>query len=70
MRQIKFSTTDKYEVDGYFNLKTSIHSIMHTFFIDISEYGGNLEGIIDEGAYKNNTKYAQDWLKGKLLQVC
>ena len=50
----KYNTyTDKYEVEGYFNLKTSINHIMHTlFYSDKSELSGNLLGMLDEGTYK------------------
>ena len=38
------------------------------FYSNISEFGGNLEGMIDEGMYRIN-KYAKYWLEGKLLQA-
>ena len=53
----KFTTTDKYEVEGYFHLRTSMHNIMYTFFYaNISEFRGGLEGVIDEGVYKKTCK--------------
>ena len=46
-------STNKDSVDGYFNLTTPIHNIMHNlFYYNISEFAGNLQGILDEGTYK------------------
>ena len=52
----KYNTyTDKYEVEGYFNLKTSIDNIMYAlFYSNISEFDGNLQGMIDERIYKTS----------------
>ena len=71
-RKISITITDIEDVEGSFNLNTSRHNIMYTFFYsNISDFSGDLEGIIDEGTYKNiHTKYAETWLEGKLLQVC
>ena len=45
--------TDKYYVEGFFNLRKSRRNNMHTlFYSNISGFAGNLEGIIDEGTYK------------------
>ena len=47
------TTNDKYEVEGYFNSKTSRQNIMYTlFYSNIYQFAGNLEGIIDVGTYK------------------
>ena len=44
------TSTDKDEVEGSFNFKTSKSINTHTFFYyNISEFAGNLEGMIDEG---------------------
>ena len=49
------TTTDKYAAEGSFNLTTSRHNIMHTFFYsNISEFSGNFQGMIDEGTYKTS----------------
>ena len=55
IRQRKKSTTytDKDFVKGSFNLKKYRSNNMHTFFyFNISEFSGNLEGMLDEGTYK------------------
>ena len=50
--------TDKYEVEDSFNLKASRNNIMHTLiYSNISDFDGNLQGIIDEGTYKTTIKY-------------
>ena len=47
------TTTDNHEVEGYFNIKTSRHNIMHTFFYsNICEFDGNLKEMTDEREYK------------------
>ena len=47
------TSTDKEDVEGSFNLKTSRNNTMHTFFYsNIYEFARNLEGMIDEGIYK------------------
>ena len=41
-KQKSMTTTDKYSVEGYFNLRTSSHNIMHSFFYsNISELSEN-----------------------------
>ena len=56
---------------GGFNLKTSRDNVMYTLFnTNISEFSGNLEGIIDEGMYKRTIKNVTDFLEGQLIQVC
>ena len=48
-RKKSMTITDKYDVEGSFNLKTSRHDIMYNFLnSDISEFAGNLEGMLDE----------------------
>ena len=52
MRHRKKSITwkNKEEVEGYFNLKKPGNNTMHTlFYSNISEFAGNLEGMLDEG---------------------
>ena len=54
MRQRKKSMTwtNKEEVEGSFNLTKPGNNIMHTFFnINISEFGGDLEGMLDGRNY-------------------
>ena len=65
------TNTDKEDVECPFNLKTTIHNTMYTFFYsNIFDFAGDLEGIIDEVTYKTSIqKYSQTWLEGKLLQV-
>ena len=47
------TSTDKLEVEGSFNLKTSRNNTMHIFFYsNISEFDGNLQGMLNEGTYK------------------
>ena len=47
------TSTDKEDVEGSFNLKTSRNNTMHTFFYsNISEFSGNTELMLDEGKYK------------------
>ena len=49
------TTTDKEYVDGSFNLKTSRHNIIYTFFYsNISDFEVDLEVMIDEGTYKKS----------------
>ena len=55
IRQRKKSMTcnGKEEVEGYFNYKTPGTNTIHTFFYsNISEFAGNLEGMLDEGKYR------------------
>ena len=48
-RKISMTYTDKDYVEGYFNLKSRSNNL-HTFiYSNMSEFVGNLEGIIDEG---------------------
>ena len=54
MRQRKKSMpwTNKEEVKGHFNLTKSGNNTMHTlFYSNISEFGGDLEGMLDERNY-------------------
>ena len=54
-RKQLMTTTDKHEVEVYFNFKTSTYYIIYNFFdSDISEFGGHLEGMLDERMYKTN----------------
>ena len=47
------TSTDKYAVEGSFNLTTLRHNTMHNlFYSDIYEFAGSLQGILDEGTYK------------------
>ena len=47
------TTTYREDVQGSLNLKTSRHNIMYTFFYsNISEFEGDLEGILNERTYK------------------
>ena len=68
----KMSCTNKEEVEGSFNLTKHVNNTMHTFFYSsISEFGGNVEGMLDEGNYRKKiTNNAQDWLEDTILQVC
>ena len=44
--------TDKYYVEGFFNLRKSRRNNMHTlFYSNISGFAGNLEGVLDEETY-------------------
>ena len=55
MRQRKKSMTwtNKEEVEGSFTLKKPGNNTMHTFFNNnISEFGGDLEGMLDEINYR------------------
>ena len=45
--------TNKEEVEGSFNLKTSRNNTINTlFYSNIYEFAGNLQGIINEEIYK------------------
>ena len=62
IRQSKKSMTwtNKEKVEGSFNLTKPANNTMHTFFYsNISEFGGNLEGIMDEGNYITTLKHKQ-----------
>ena len=49
--------TNKEEVEGTVNLTKPGNKTMHTFFyFSISEFGGNLEGILDEGNYRTTVQ--------------
>ena len=44
--------TNKEEVEDSFSLKKPVTNIMYTFFYsNISEFAGNLKGMLDEGKY-------------------
>ena len=52
-RKKPMTTTDKDEVEGYFNFKTTRNNIMYNlFYSNISEFSSNLQGMLDEGTYK------------------
>ena len=60
MRQKKKSMTwkNKVEVEGSFNSTKPGNNTMHTFlYNNISEFGGNLEGVLDEGNYRSTVQY-------------
>ena len=49
--------TNKEEFEGSINLTKSGNNTMHTFFNNnISEFGGNLEGMLDEGNYRSTVQ--------------
>ena len=49
--------TNKEEAEGSFNLTKPGNNTMHTFLNNIiSEFGGNLEGILDEGNYRTTVQ--------------
>ena len=59
MRQRKKSMTwtNKEEVEGHFKLTKTGNNTMHTFFnSNISEFGGNLEGMLDEGNHRSTVQ--------------
>ena len=59
MRQRKKSMTwtSKEEVEGHFNLTKPTNNTMHTFFYsNISEFGGDLEGMLDERNYRSTVQ--------------
>ena len=48
---------NKEEVEGSFSLTKPGNNTMHTFFYNnISEFGGNLEGMLDEGNYRTTVQ--------------
>ena len=56
-RKKSMTCTKKEEVKGTFNLTKPGNNTMHTFFYSsISEFGGNLEGMMDEGNYRTTLK--------------
>ena len=53
-RKKSMTWTNKEEVEVHFNLTKSGNNTMHTFLNNnISEFGGNLEGMLDEGKYRS-----------------
>ena len=59
MRQRKKSMTwtNKKKVEGSFNLTKPGNNTMHNFFYNnISEFGGNLESMLDEGKYRSTVQ--------------
>ena len=49
--------TNKEEVEGSFNLTKPGNINMHNFlYNNISEFGGNLEGMLDEGNYRSTVQ--------------
>ena len=45
-------STNKEEVEGFFNLKTPKNTTMHTFFYsNIPEFSENLQGMLNEGTH-------------------
>ena len=53
--------TDKEDVEGSSNSKTSINNTIHAFFYyNIYEFGGNLEGMLYEGTYQRNIQNMQN----------
>ena len=56
-RKKSMTCTDKEEVEGSFNLKKPGNDTIHTFFYsNISEFSGNVEGMIDEGRYRTTVQ--------------
>ena len=56
-RKKSMTCTNKAEVAGTFNLTKPGNNTMHTFFyFSISEFGGNLEGILDEVNYRTKVQ--------------
>ena len=46
--------TNKEKFEGSFNLTKPANNTMHTFLNNnISEFGGNLEGMLDVGKYRS-----------------
>ena len=59
IRQRKKSTTctNKEEVEGSFNLTKPGNNTMQTFsYSNISDFGGNLEGMLDEVRYRTTVQ--------------
>ena len=49
--------TSKEEVEGSFNLTKPANNTMHTFFnSNISEFGGDFEGMLDERNYRSTVQ--------------
>ena len=49
--------TNKEEVEGTLNLTKPGNNTMHTlFYSSISEFSGNLEGMLDEGNYRTTVQ--------------
>ena len=56
-RKKSITTYDKEDFYGYLNFKTSRHYIMYTlFYSDISEFAGDLKGMLDEGTCKTSIR--------------
>ena len=56
-RKKSMTWTNKEEVEGHFNLTKPGNNIMQTFLnSNISEFGGNLEGMLDEGNYRTTVQ--------------
>ena len=56
-RKKSMTCTNKEEVEGSLNLTKPGNDTMHNFFNNnISEFGGNLEGMLDEGNYRSTVK--------------
>ena len=68
-KEKSITCTNKEEVEGNFNLTKPGTNNMHTFFYsDLSEFAGNLEGILDE----NNEvwfKTKKDIWRGRVLLI-
>ena len=56
-RKKSMTWTNKEEVESSLNLKKPGNNTMHTFFNNnISEFGGNLEGMLDQGNYRKKVQ--------------
>ena len=56
-REKSMTCTNIEESEVYFNLTKPGNNTMHTFFYSsISEFGGNLEGMLDEGNHRTAVK--------------
>ena len=56
-RKKSMTCTNKEELEGSFNLKKPGNNTMHTFFYSkISEFGENLEGMLDEVRYRTTVQ--------------
>ena len=68
-KEKNMATTSKYEVKEY--LKKEIMPCIIYFYTNISEFYGNLEGIIDEGIYKRTikicTRFVAKLINSKML---
>ena len=52
----KITTNSKYDVEGSCIMKTYRENVMYAFYMDVSKFSGSLEGVFDEGVYKNKIK--------------